>query len=164
MRPVLFTVSRPGSGRLSIVPRPRGGDWLTDELADLDAAGIDVVVSMLTGAEEAELGLGHEASAARAAGIEFRQLPTPDRQVPDRDATLALARLLVQRLNAGASVAVHCRQGIGRSATLAAAVLVIEGADAADAWDHVAAARGVSVPDTADQRAFISTLTAIESV
>lgn len=160
MRPALFTISRAGRGRLSTVARPRGGDWLSDEFGDLATAGVNVVVSLLSDAEAAELDLRHEADAAEAAGIEFHRLPTPDRQVPDRDATLALGRLLVQRLDAGASVAVHCRQGIGRSSTLAAAVLVLEGADAADTWNRVSAARGLPVPDTNEQRDFINTLTA----
>ena len=134
MRPDLFTISRGGRGRLSTMTRPRGGDWLTDELDDLAMAGVSVMVSLLSDAEAAELDLIHEADAAQAAGIEFHRLPTPDRQVPDREATLALGRLLLQRLSDGASVALHCREGIGRSSTLAAAVLVLEGTAAADAW------------------------------
>jgi hypothetical protein len=38
-------------GRLAIVPRPRGGDWLADEVARLKAAGVDILVSMLEPAE-----------------------------------------------------------------------------------------------------------------
>jgi protein-tyrosine phosphatase len=119
MRPALFTIARPGRRRLSTVARPRGGDWLIDEFGDLATSGVNVVVSLLSDAEVAELDLRHEADAAQAVGIEFHRLPTSDRQVPDHDATLALGRLLVRRLEAGASVAVHCRQGIGRSSTLA---------------------------------------------
>jgi len=158
MRPALFTISRGGRGRLSTMTRPRGGDWLTDELDDLATAGVSVLVSLLSDAEATELDLIHEADAAQAAGIEFHQLPTPDCQVPDLDATLALGRLLLQLLDDGASVAVHCRHGIGRSSTLAAAVLVLEGTAAAEAWDRVSAARGLPVPDTAEQREFINTL------
>jgi protein-tyrosine phosphatase len=139
--------------------RPRGGDWLTDELGDLATAGVSVLVSLLTDAEAAEFDLIQEADAAKAAGVEFHRLPTADRQVPDRDAMLALARLLVQRLDDGSSVAVHCRQGIGRSSTLAATVLVLEGIAAGDAWDRVSAARGLPVPDTDEQREFIYRLT-----
>ena len=43
--------------------RPRGGDWLTDELRDLAVAGLDVLVSLLSAAEVAELDLGAEADA-----------------------------------------------------------------------------------------------------
>jgi protein-tyrosine phosphatase len=138
--------------------RPRGGDWLTDELDDLAMAGVSVMVSLLSDAAAAELDLIHEADAAQAAGIEFHRLPTPDRQVPDREATLALGRLLLQRLSDGASVALHCRQGIGRSSTLAAAVLFSRALLPQTLGDRVSAARGLPVPDTAEQREFINTL------
>ncbi len=74
MRPDLFTISRGGRGRLSTMTRPRGGDWLTDELDDLAMAGVSVMVSLLSDAEAAELDLIHEADAAQAAGIEFHRL------------------------------------------------------------------------------------------
>jgi hypothetical protein len=32
MRPRLYTVTRAGAGRLSIMAHPRGGDWLAEEL------------------------------------------------------------------------------------------------------------------------------------
>jgi protein-tyrosine phosphatase len=158
MRTALFPISRAGRGRLSTMARPPGGDWLICELRDLAIAGVTILVSLLSDPEAAELDLVHEADAAEAAGMEFHRLATPDRQAPDRDAMLALGRLLVRRLDEGASVAVHCRHGIGRSSTLAAAVLVLEGTAAADAWDRISAARGLPVPDTADQRELINRL------
>jgi protein-tyrosine phosphatase len=158
MQPTLFTIARAGLGRLSTMTRPRGGDWLNDEFRALATAGVTVVVSLLTDAEAAELDLVDEANAAQAAGIEFYRLPTPDREVPDRSAVLAIAGMLVHQLSEGASVAVHCRYGIGRSSTLAAAVMVLEGADAEDAWARISVARGLTVPDTSNQRAFVETL------
>jgi protein tyrosine phosphatase (PTP) superfamily phosphohydrolase (DUF442 family) len=159
MRPTLFTVSRTGRGQLATMARPRGGDWLTDELGDLATAGVDVLVSLLSDAEVIELDLRAEAEAARAAGIEFYRLPTPDRTVPDRAAALAMGRLLAHKLNDGLSVALHCRHGIGRSSTLAAVVLVLKGIDSQDTWTRICAARGLPVPDTSAQREFIDTLT-----
>jgi protein-tyrosine phosphatase len=159
MQPTLFAIERASHGRLSTMTRPRGGDWLTGEFRRLAATGVTVVVSLLTDAEAAELNLLHEADAARRAGIEFYRLPTPDREVPDRSAALAIAGMLVHQLSEGASVAVHCRYGIGRSSTLAAAVMVLEGTDPEDAWARISAARGFPVPDTSSQRAFVATLT-----
>lgn len=158
MRPVLFTISRDEPGTLSTMLRPRGGEWLEDEMTDLAAAGITIVVSMLTSAEAHGLGLAREGDAARAAGVEFRNLPVPDREVPDRAAVLLLARDLALRLRKGAAVAVHCLHGIGRSSTLAAAVLILEGVQPADAWAKITAARGLQVPDTTEQRQFINSL------
>jgi protein-tyrosine phosphatase len=148
----------PSSEPLPDMARPRGGDWLSDEFRDLALAGVSVVVSMLTDAEAAELGLEREGDAAEAAGLEFLRLPTLDRRPPDAGAAVALARKLLDLLRAGASVAVHCRHGIGRSSTLAAVVLVSEGIDPADSWTRIAAARGIPVPDTVEQRELIDRL------
>ncbi|MFF3286479.1 hypothetical protein [Streptomyces sp. NPDC003023] len=49
MRPALFTVDLPGPGRLSTMARPRGNDWLEDEMIALNDYGTDVLVSALTG-------------------------------------------------------------------------------------------------------------------
>jgi hypothetical protein len=60
MKPTLFTISRHGPGRLATMARPRGGEWLTDELGSLRRAGVDVLVCALTGPEMLELGLTDE--------------------------------------------------------------------------------------------------------
>jgi hypothetical protein len=51
-----FWVETGNQLRLAIVPRPRGGDWLEDELDQMKRAGVDVLVSMLQVDEAAELG------------------------------------------------------------------------------------------------------------
>jgi protein-tyrosine phosphatase len=155
MQPQLFAIERGGPGRLGTMARPRGGKWLAEEMAGLAAAGVTVLVSLLTDTEMTSLGLTGEDAAAEAAGLDFLRLPTPDFHVPDRSATLALALDLRARLAAGASIVVHCYGGVGRSSTLAAVVLVLEGLAPADAWDRIAVARGRPVPETAAQRAFV---------
>jgi len=73
-------------------------------------------------------------------------------------ALLALAAGLRAQLNQGASIAIHCRHGIGRSSTLAAAVLVLDGLTPAQIWERITVARGLPVPDTGAQRELINTL------
>ncbi|MFJ5229050.1 tyrosine protein phosphatase [Kitasatospora sp. NPDC088391] len=158
MRPTLFTVERPGPGRLSTMARPRGGDWLAEELAGLAAAGVTDLVSALTPAENAELGLTAEAELARAAGLRFVALPIPDRTTPEPAEVLPTIRELTERLRAGGHVVTHCRAGIGRSSLLAAAVLVLTGTDADTAWGLIGRARGLAVPDTPEQRAWTDLL------
>jgi protein-tyrosine phosphatase len=158
MQPPLYEIERAGPGRLGTMARPRGGRWLGDEMADLAGAGVTVLVSLLTDPEMASLGLTGEGAAAQAAGLDFLRLPTPDFHVPDRAAAVALARDLCARLAAGASIVVHCYGGVGRSSTLAAVVLVLEGVTPAAAWDRIAAARGRPVPETSEQRAFVNGL------
>lgn len=160
MRPTLFIIDRPGPGRLATMARPRGDDWLADELHGLAASGIDILVSLLTDAEIIELSLGREGQLAQAVGIDFYRLPTPDRHVPDRQTMIHLAAALAQRLTEGGAIAVHCRHGIGRASTLAAAILVQEGLSAENAWARITAARRLPVPDTQAQRDLITTLAA----
>lgn len=158
MQPELFLISRSGPGQLATMARPRGGQRLGAELAGLARAGVGILVSLLTDAEMAELGLAGEECAATAAGLEFLRLPTPDLAVPDPMATRTMAGMLRSRLVGGAGVVIHCRAGIGRSATLAAAVLVCEGRAPGEAWDLIAAARGMAVPETPGQRELIERL------
>jgi hypothetical protein len=152
MRPELFTIRRAGPGALSTMARPRGGPLLQDGMNGLAAAGVSVLVSLLSDAEMAELDLAGEAEAAQASGLAFYRLPTPDRTVPARAASLELAQALRSFLAQGAGVAIHCRYGIGRSSTLAAIVLVLEGTEPERAWELISAARGTTVPDTVAQR------------
>lgn len=84
MKPEIHWIPGPWPGRLGILLRPRGGDWLSDE------------VRMW------------------------------------REAT-GLAARLDRALTEGQNVAVHCRQGVGRSALIAALVLAGDADDLAAA-------------------------------
>jgi protein-tyrosine phosphatase len=152
MRPALFTIDLPGPGLLSTMARPRGDDWLEDEMTALRNHGVDILVCALTRPELDDLGLADEARAAVAAGLRFVALPIPDRTVPDLATILPTLHRLAGELSAGAHVVTHCRAGIGRSSLLAAALLILNGVDPDTAWNRIARARGLAVPDTAEQR------------
>jgi hypothetical protein len=66
MRTELYWIERPWRGRLAIMPRPRGGDWLDDEIQSWRRSGVDVVVSLLTREEESDLNLLDGQSLSRA--------------------------------------------------------------------------------------------------
>ncbi len=156
MRTELYWIAGNGPGRLAIMPRPRGGDWLEDEIQSWRRAGVDVVVSLLTDEEIADLGLSDESQLCLANDILFLSFPIPDRTVPsDREAFSELVAGLGERLVGGENIAIHCRQGIGRAALLAICVLVGSGLEAEEAIRKVAAARGCSVPETPEQRRYI---------
>ncbi len=157
MKADLYWVPGPWTGRLAISKRPRGGEWLEDEVKAWKAAGVSMAVSLLEEDEAAELGLAREAETAGAAGIEFISLPAPDRGVPGSAEGMArvVARLR-SALESGATVAVHCRQGIGRSGMLAVGTLIAAGVEARQAMEVVSRARGVEVPETDEQREWLS--------
>jgi protein-tyrosine phosphatase len=149
-------IDGPWRGRLAILPRPRGGDWLEDEVRRWEQAGLNVIVSLLEPAEVAHFDLSREEDVSQAHGIQFVSNPIPDRGVPQsREATVALVQELEQALEAGKRVGVHCRQGIGRSGAIAACVLVASGEDADAAFELISAARGLPVPETDKQREWV---------
>lgn len=156
MRAKVFWVRGPWPGRLGILLRPRGGDWLADETKSWREAGIDSVVSLLERDEQAQLDLEGEAQAAAASGVEFASFPIPDRGIPASDESAAeLVNNVVDALDRGRSVAIHCRQGIGRSALIAGAVLVAEGQGMPAALRAIKESRGLDVPETDEQRQWL---------
>src|SRR5215831_14148883 len=129
MKSEIHWVSGPWPGKLALAARPRGGDWLEDEISAWQRADIQTVFSLLTPDEEAELDLAQEARTAQAQGMTFVSFPIPDRSVPGSQLTTALAQLDAE-LMAGRNVVLHCRQGIGRTGLVAACLLISKGLDA----------------------------------
>src|SRR5947208_16029922 len=78
----IYWIKTPAKGSLAILPRPRGGDWLADDVKAWHEAGIDVVVSTLTSLEVADLNLNNQAAQIQLQGMAFLQNPIEDRGVP----------------------------------------------------------------------------------
>jgi len=156
MKATIYPITPAIPNRLAIVARPRGGEWLCDELTAMSREGIDVLVSMLTPEESEELGLQRESKECGAAAIAFVNIPILDRSVPkDKDDFLRRVDHIVGLVRHGKSVGVHCRASIGRSSVLAVSVLVRLGWDVEEAFGAVEAARGCAVPDTPEQRKWV---------
>jgi len=157
MRATVYWIAGPWRGRLAILPRPRGGDWLEDEIRSWHLAGINVVVSSLMSDEITELDLTREAELCQANGMEYIAIPIKDREVPSSLAVIAeMVRQLESKLAEGKHVAIHCRAGVGRSALLAACLLAASGLDLDRAFGRIREARGCSVPDTPEQREWVA--------
>jgi hypothetical protein len=145
--------------RLAVMPRPRGGDWIKDEVADWNRAGIGLVLSLLHAYEIDELALSSEPDECIAQGIEYRSLPIRDRGTPESSSLFMTAvDRVVSRLRSGTAVAVHCRAGIGRSALTAGAVLLKLGVTFEQVFPMVSRARGLTVPDTPAQIEWLAML------
>jgi len=115
--------------RLAITPRPRGKDWLEDDIRFLQRAGVDVVVSALASAEAEELGLlEEEGHCCQSNGLEFLSFPIEDRSVPPSFNEFDdLLNSVTAYLRNGKAVGVHCRAGIGRSSMIVASTLIRNG-------------------------------------
>jgi len=156
MNPKLYWIDGPWPGKLAISARPRGGDWLEDEISGWRRAGVDAVVSLLTPQENEDLQLGAESDLTQARGLRFVSLPVEDRSVPPSwdQASQAVAKV-GEMLRQGRNVAVHCRQGIGRSGMIAAALLIKDGSTPGNALKRISEVRGLPVPETPEQLEWI---------
>jgi protein-tyrosine phosphatase len=141
---------------LAVVLRPRGGEWLEDELRKFKTGGIHTLVSLLEEDEAVWLGLGGEPRVAAALGLQFLSFPIPDTQIPSNPSAFRVfVAGLVSRLRRGERIGVHCRGSIGRSTLTAAAALIHLGWKPAVALAAIEKARGCPVPDTEEQHAWI---------
>ena len=156
MKPDIYWIPGPWAGHLAILGRPRGGDWLADEVEGWSNAGVQVIVSLLCEDERAELDLADEVRLVDRGGLRFISFPIHDCDVPSSNAALRqLMRELEELLDQGYNVGIHCRAGVGRSSLVAACLLVDNGEDSETSFDKISAARGVTVPDTAAQRRWV---------
>ncbi|MGB8062134.1 MAG: dual specificity protein phosphatase family protein [Candidatus Sulfotelmatobacter sp.] len=152
----LYWLDGPWKGKLALAARPRGGDWLGDDVANWKKAGVGAVLSLLTPEEQKELELQNEAREVQGQGLRFSSFPIPDLQVPRSEAKLADAlKNMAANLSAGRNVLIHCRQGIGRTGMIAACLLIQSGMSPGAAVELVSAARGMAVPETPEQREWI---------
>ncbi|MGH9874388.1 MAG: protein-tyrosine phosphatase family protein [Pyrinomonadaceae bacterium] len=155
MKPTIYWIDRPGPGRLAILARPRGEDWLEDEIQEWREAGVDVVVSMLTAPENLQLGLNAEAELCRTNGLQFISFPIEDFGVPDSvDATIKRAKELNDLFENGKSIGFHCRGCLGRAPLIASCVLMLSGETTERSFELVSAARGYLIPETPEQAAW----------
>jgi protein-tyrosine phosphatase len=156
LNPKLYWIPNSSPGRIAISARPRGGDWLEDEISGWRKQGVDVVVSLLTPSENDELKLKDEAGLSKTRGIRFLSLPIEDRGTPPSSAEVEQLVLdLSSEIQRGKNVAVHCRQGIGRSSLISAALLISSGEDLEQALQAISRARGLEVPETVEQRRWL---------
>lgn len=153
----VFWINPGANGRLAIVPRPHGDERLVDDLTAIHREGIDILVSLLTRAEAAELGLEREQAMCQSVGIEFRSFPVPDHSVPTSHREVQeLAEELATERRHGKNIGAHCCAGIGRSALLLAAVLCVEGISPERAFRLISNGRGLKVPDTPEQAEWLT--------
>jgi protein-tyrosine phosphatase len=141
---------------LAIVLRPRGDDWLEDELLRMKGGGIQTLVSLLERREAFLLGLDEERPIADHLGLKFLSYQIPDKTIPsDVDGFQKFVAGLADRLRAGERIGVHCQGSIGRATVTAACTLIHLGWEPHVALAAIEAARGCTVPDTQEQEDWI---------
>jgi protein-tyrosine phosphatase len=135
--------------KLGIMPRPRGNDWLEEEIIKLKKQNIGSWVSLLEQHEITELGLRNQPALCSKHDLEYINFPIVDRNIPEKGTKMdSLIDQLYQKIQNGNSVVIHCRMGIGRSSIIAACVLLKQGFKTEQILQKITSARGLNVPDT----------------
>ncbi len=142
-------------GKVGVCERPRGGNFLRDDMHHLRQLGVDVLVSALVDQEVERAWLLPAPEAATLAGIELVRIPTSNLGTPNLEDVFPLLEQLAARVRDGHGVAAHCWAGVGRSPTIAASLLVLLGHEPEDAWTRITLARGRETPDTKEQTRWV---------
>jgi len=109
---------------------------LSNDLEDIRRWGACSIVTLLERHEFGRLGVSGLGKAIEALAINWYQMPIRDMQAPAEefeDAWASHAPALRSQLQAGERILIHCRQGRGRTGTVAASLLVDSGVGPADA-------------------------------
>lgn len=137
---------------LATMPRPRGNDWLEDEIKSYKSFGVDIIVSLLETDEIIELELEEERSFCEKHEIDFLNFPISDYQTPKSfEETFDFVKKLNGFISEKKKVAIHCRQGIGRASLIAACILILQGLETEKVFDLISDKRRRKIPDTQEQ-------------
>lgn len=138
--------------KLGIMPRPRGGDWLEEEIVKFKKQNIGTWVSLLEQHEINELDLRNQQTLCSKHELEYINFPIVDRSIPEKGSKIdSLIDALYKKTKTGNSVVIHCRMGIGRSSIIAGCILLKAGFKTDQILQKITAARGLKVPDTDQQ-------------
>ena len=124
-----------------------GRQWtrvLDADLQTIQAWGASAVLSLVEPHEFARLGVPDFAQAIARTPLQWLQAPITDMATPGAASLAAWhaqGPALLQALNSGQRVLVHCAAGLGRTGMLVAKLLVLHGVSADEAIDQVRRAR-----------------------
>lgn len=142
-----------GNNKLGMMARPRGNDWLDNEIKSLKKREVDCFVSLLEKSEQWELELQEEKEICKKWEIEFINFPIKDVNTPDNEKEfMLLADNLTNKISQNKKIVIHCRMGIGRTSILIAAIMIKLGYKGTGIFELIGEYRKLKVPDTKEQK------------
>jgi hypothetical protein len=144
------------------LPRTEGALWLCgrndvgpDPEAALRFADDATTIVCLNGVDELHRYPGYVEWLRTQRGGRAIWFPIDNFGAPSARSVIPVVRMIVERLEAGEGVVMHCAAGQGRAGTMATCVLMALGDDAHQALRTVAANRTFAGPGTATQWALV---------
>lgn len=119
------------SGKLLFTPCPATKDTsLVDAVHTLKQAGASGIITLMADAELAENAAAELGQVCQQMNMQWYQLPVADDAAPATDFQAAWQQYsvdILQRLNAGETLAIHCKGGSGRTGLIAAQIVLAAG-------------------------------------
>lgn len=150
------------------LPRPAGSLWLCgkhlvgpDPEAALRRVDATTIVCLTERHEIADRYPGYVDWLAEHRESRAVWFPIPDLHAPSLESVQPFVDGLVERLDGGEHLVVHCAAGIGRAGTMATCVLMTMGVDRDDALASVAASRPGAGPEVGAQRDLVDALAVV---
>jgi atypical dual specificity phosphatase len=116
-------------GMLAGTPRPGIVQDIDYDLEALKRVGVTTLVSLTTKPVDPDL--------LQKSGIRGLWMPIKDMGAPDMEEAKQMCRRVSELMSRGHVVAYHCRAGLGRTGTMLASHLIMEGKSALDALESV---------------------------
>ena len=138
-----------GPGRVALSACPRDG------IASVVASGVNVVVTLITHEEMADVGVSDLSEQCRAGDLTHIHQPIDDYSIPSVADAHVLVGTLRQIQSTGKNILIHCMGGLGRSGLLCALLLVDSGLDPNDAIAIVRDVRSPKAIETPEQELFV---------
>lgn len=121
------------SGQLLFTPCPATkGSSLVDAVATLKQAGATGIITLMADAELAENAAAELAQVCQQMDLKWYQLPVADDAAPADDFQAAWQQHsteILQHLQAGETLAIHCKGGSGRTGLIAAQIVLAAGGE-----------------------------------
>ncbi|GJL81811.1 MAG: hypothetical protein DHS20C01_14450 [marine bacterium B5-7] len=163
------SVTLPSGGQIGMTfcpgkcdPNARTGRWKRHLDTDLEAIknwGACLLVTLVEDHELQYLKVPDLGDRTRSYGIEWLHLPIVDVSIPSASfisSWPAHRNNIIERLDRGESMVLHCRGGLGRTGLVAAWLLIESGMKPVDAVKQVRDARAHTI-ETSDQMNFVLT-------
>lgn len=144
--------------QFAIMPYPKGGDFLEQSVEEVMLLGYEIVVSMLTSEEQAELELLAEGEVFQNKGILYLNFPIRD-EVADSDSeVVGFVDSLEQSHKKTNKMLFHCRGGVGRSSMMLSLLTARLGVEPETSFELITRSRGEQAPETEFQRQWVARL------